>query len=251
MLVGSIALVLSAMSYQQATTWKNSATLWDNAIEACPSSKAYTNRAIIYRKQKDLKTALEYTNKALGINALDPEVLGARGNIYFDLQQYDKAIDDLSKSIEISPTNANFFNSRGAVYATVGKNELALADFNQAIKIDPFGPENYTNRALLYKSMNNNTAAIADYKTYLEKFNQNDFGIWNDIGACYYNNKEFNKAIESFNKAASLSPNNGQTFFNLSKVYLAMGDKANALSNAQIAQQKGEHIPPEYLQLIQ
>ncbi len=250
-LLGALGLLLTALSYRQATTWKNSATLWDNAIKVHPSSKAFTNRAIVHRKANEGKTALELLNKAIALSVRDADAYGTRGNVYFDMKQYEKALADLNMSLQINEKNANAYNSRGAVYGTLGQNDLALADMNKSIELDPLKPESYTNRAILHSTMKNNVAASADYKTYLEKFNPGNSNIWNDLGISYFSMGDFNKALESFKKATQISPENGIFYLNSSRAYFSLGDKSNALTYANQAQKKGAQVPQDFLLLLQ
>ena len=73
-----LTFLLGILTYRQASVWKDGASLWDHAIKTNPSSKAYTNRAALLKKEKNISLALDYYNKAIRLNTADNEAFTNR-----------------------------------------------------------------------------------------------------------------------------------------------------------------------------
>jgi TolA-binding protein len=69
--------------------------------------------------------------------------------------------------------------------------------------------------------------AIENYETYLKNVPQ-DADVWIDLGVCYYQLRELNKAEEMMEKGIALSPNHQIGSFNLGIVNLELGNKKEA-----------------------
>ncbi len=59
------------------------------------------------------------------------------GNLYFDINQFDKAIWAYQKSLELQPDNPNVMTDMGVMYRRNGQPEEAVKAFDKAISIDP------------------------------------------------------------------------------------------------------------------
>ena len=51
--ISPVVLLFSILTWRQASTWHDSASLWDNAIKNRPTDKAYAVRAMLLRKEKN------------------------------------------------------------------------------------------------------------------------------------------------------------------------------------------------------
>jgi len=112
-----ILVMSSVLTWQQCHYWKNSLTLFCNAIRVNNHNyHAHINLASYMVKEGNFKEAIDYYNKA----------------------------------IQIEPDQADAYNNRGIVYAKMEQYQLAIKDFNKAISLQPHNPDIYTNRANLY-----------------------------------------------------------------------------------------------------
>ncbi|MEI7727102.1 MAG: tetratricopeptide repeat protein [Bacteroidota bacterium] len=207
-----VSLILTILTFQQASTWKNSAVLWDQAISVVPSSKAYTNLGLIYKIDKQKSKALEMFTRAIEINKAEKDAMINRGDIYFSQKKFDLAIFDYNQCLAIYPNEQLPIQNRGAAYAATGKYDLALADMNLSLTLNPNSINGYANRALLKQAINQNQAAIDDFYTHMKITPDTTGDIWNSIGFSYLRLNENEKALECFNRAIKLS--NNKVFLN-------------------------------------
>jgi len=106
----------------------------------------------------------------------DAERLKAEGNDFMKAEQYQNAIDSYSQAIQKDGKNAVYYCNRAAAYTSVGNNRQAIIDCESAIQVDP---------------------------TYGKAYGR--------MGLAYLNEKDYQRARESYEKAIKIEPNN-QTY---------------------------------------
>jgi tetratricopeptide (TPR) repeat protein len=240
-IVFPIALLLSVLTWHQASTWHSSATLWDQAIKTQPSAKAYANRALLLRKEKNYDLAIEYFNKAIHLDTHDNELYANRGNVYFDLRKPELAISDYRKALSMKPDFPEALDNMGAQFAMLGQYDSAVIYTTRAITIKPDFKPAYSNRALTYMKLNRFDDAIRDWKKFLE-FEPDAADVYNTIGSCYQGMGKYRESLEPINRAISMSPD--PTFYlNRSYSYIGLKDFDAAKKDALFAKQHGAQIP--------
>jgi len=241
-----IAAIFSILTYRQAMTWQSSASLWDQSIRIAPSSRAYTNRGLLFKQEKNYDQALEMYNKAIAMNKAEKEALVNRGNIYFDRQDFERAIQDYNACLAIDSTMQKAIENRGSAYGALGKYDLALVDLNKALKLDPTSVNGYANRGVFYQNTNQHDKAIDDFYKQMEVNHKESADLLNSIAVSHLRQNQFNKALEVLNQAIGIEEK-GTFFLNRSIVYSQIGRKAEARADALKAQAMGVKINQDYL----
>ena len=103
-----------------------------NKIDKLRELKLEATNNIYNMQNDDAKKNLE---KALKINAKDPEIYYLLGNVYFNEKNYDEAIKYYTKAIEIDSTYAQAYTSRGKIYRMYNKRDEWCADFTKAYQL--------------------------------------------------------------------------------------------------------------------
>jgi tetratricopeptide (TPR) repeat protein len=241
-------LICSFLTFRQAKIWKNGETLWEHTLKTQESSRAYANRALLYKKEKNYEKALELYTKAVQINVADHESYNNRGNIYFELNKNEQAIAEYDKAISHKPDFYRAYDNRGAARARLGQFDLAYRDFEKAISLNPAYEKPYYNRGIAYMMQKKAPEAIADFEKYLSLV-EKDAGIENSIGYCYQLQNEHEKAIKAFDKALQIEQN-GIFYQNRLISNLQLGRKEAAKKDAEAAQRLGAKIRPDLLEMI-
>jgi tetratricopeptide (TPR) repeat protein len=244
-----IALILSVLTYRQAMTWQSSASLWDRAIKIAPSSRAYTNRGLLFKQEKNYDQALEMYNKAIAMNKVEKEALINRGNIYFDRQDFERAISDYNACLAIDSTMQKAIENRGSAYGALGKYDLAVVDLNKALELDPNSQNGYANRGVFYQNTGQNDKAIADFYKQMEVNHKESADLLNSIAVSYIRQNIFDKALDVLTKAINLEEK-GIFYMNRSMVFSQLGRKAEAKDDALKAQSMGVKVEQGYLDLL-
>lgn len=244
-----ILLLMIVVSRNQASTWENGETLWEQAIKASPSGKAYSNRGQLYRLEGKADEAFKMYSKALEIDSHDSDALINRANIFFNRKQFSQAINDYSNCLIAEPQNDKAYANRGAAYLATGKMEQALADFNRTIELNPSTLNGYKNRAMLYLMTNQYSLAIKDYTSHLELVTDNNGEIWYKMGYCFQQTGNHQKAVEALGKAIGIMPKGG--FYELrARSYYQMGNVAEARNDVQKALSSGVMVDPAFLKTL-
>ena len=219
-LLASILLLFSVKTFTRNFVWKNDKTLFTTDVQVSKNS-AKINNAVggvtleALAKENDTavinKTAdraIKYLNKAIEIH---PSYTGAyllRGNAYFYKKQYSKAIEQYKIVVQQTPEDTETFKNlqlayresgrmKGSVYGDV---EGAKIDLQQAISMDPKDEESMM------------LLGIAE-------------GV----------SKNYQAAINYFDKVIALNPRSAQCYYNLYITYSSIANKQKAEESLQAA----------------
>lgn len=245
MILAPVCLVFCILTFLQAATWKDGATLWDNVIKNQPCSRAYSARATLFRIDKEYRKAIDYYTQAIKLNAIDHESYNNRANIYMDLNKFDSAYIDYKLSLNAKPDYHVAYDNLGAYFARKSMFDSALVYFNKALEQKPDYKASYSNRGLTYMSLKRYNEAIQDWQRYLQ-YEPNASDVINTIGLCYRFLGQNQDALKYINQAIAISPDAGPFYLNRSYTYQSLNDLANARKDAIIAKQKGANVDPAY-----
>lgn len=140
-----------------------------NAIKLNPDyADAYYWRALNYwltlpSTPIEINRVIRDVNKAIVLNPRFSSAYVLRGDIRFEVKDYDKAVKDYAKAIELDPKNVDNYFSRGYSKYWSGDKEGALKDFNKMVEIKPKDAEVLIKRAEFSKKIGNNKIALSDY----------------------------------------------------------------------------------------
>lgn len=119
------------------------------------------------QKLKDESPNAEQTGMILTLEketSLNPENEEAwiqLGNLYFDINEAEKAINAYSKSLRLNPNNANVMTDMGVMYRRSGQPLKAIEAFDKAVIIDPRHEIARFNKGIVYMhDLNDHIAAI-------------------------------------------------------------------------------------------
>lgn len=248
--VSLFIVLFSFISFSRVQVFKNSETLWTDAINKKYNNPlAFNNRGHYYRQNNQIDKAIADYNEALKINPNYHLSLNNRGKIYFDRGQLDLAMADFNKSLLVAPDFVNALSNRGAAYAAKGNFDAALVDLNKALEIEPTNINALSNRSLTWYSINNFEKAAEDVTAYL-RYKPDDADMLNLRSLCFNQLNRNQEALADLNRAIQLNPSQGVFWQNRSFLLNKMGDKAGALRDIQQAQALGIQVSQAYLQRL-
>jgi len=267
-----VALIYSAISFMQARTWKDGATLWDTIIKNQPSSRAYSARATLLRKDANslrdsasrlmarrntqeankiyaeannsYNQAISYYTQAIKLNAIDHESYNNRANIYMDLNKFDSAFLDYKKALVVKPDYYVALDNIGGWFARRNLFDSALIYFNRVVQQKPDYKVVYSNRGLTYMSLKQYELAIRDWQQFLQ-YEPDAADVINTIGLCYRMLGKNQEALGYINRAIQLIPDPA-FFLNRSYTYNNLGNRENAKKDALTAKQNGVQVDAAY-----
>ena len=213
----------------------------DNSIDLV---NAYNALAGSHRDLGKFQKALDAIQKSIAIiekvyEDNHPSIATSYNNlasIYKDLGDFQKALDAQKKSIAIRekvyeqnhPNIAASYNNMAGIFYYTNKIDSALSYKYKAYNIwKEKLPATHPNLEIVkddlaflheekgqsYQQKGNYSSAIADFQQALA-FTQDSASIYNQIGLCYYYQKDFNKAIQYYEQSHQIDPSNEVVFLN-------------------------------------
>jgi tetratricopeptide (TPR) repeat protein len=226
--LAAAALVFGWMARERTGVWKNSETLWSDAIAHYPGAEVpRTNRGHYYSdlalQPKNASRAAEYFEKAaidceiaLKADSTNLSALDLHGIIMLHLNRLDEAIADANRMIALEPNLKKAYTIRGAANIRLGRYDATLADCDQALRLDP-----------------------------------NDADALNNRGTALFNGqKRYADALADFDRSLQLR-SDGNTHLNRSRCHYMLGNRAKALEDAQTAARMGIVVPADYMAMLQ
>lgn len=193
-----------------------------------------------------------------------------RGDAYFQLGEYEKAVADYKKAIqidpdetykmcnniycwnaavELSPTNPTLYIKRGEINVRGGDYDMALEDFTQAIQLNPKDYNVFMQLGNVYNIVGDSENATLNYTeavgngltacttelcwtTFIQLYPNLAAG-YIGRGDIYRNSGEYRKAIDDYEKAIQIEPNNSSVISlhtYLGDMYNDIGEYENAIT---------------------
>ncbi|MFN8285732.1 MAG: tetratricopeptide repeat protein [Chitinophagales bacterium] len=158
------------------------------------------------------------------------------------------AVKEMSKAMELlGPEHylsANFKARKlflEAVQLTLNKDDEknpsnvsnALKKLQESIALEPYAYYAYYQSGYLYNLQKKSAQAIESYNKYLS-FLPKDPEALNNVGVAYYNQGDYTKAIEYYNKSVALKPSS-RAYTNTGLAYLKSNDAVKANENFEKA----------------
>ena len=129
---------------------------------------------------------------------------------------------DPSKEVLPSPPqdlSASQELALGALLSSAGAYEQAIPRFKEALRLDPTNDSATSNLAQAYKSVGKTSAAIDLIRATIKE--RQSGALYNMLGGLHEESGEYMEAVQSFQRAVELDPNNEQYYFDLGMEYLS------------------------------
>ena len=182
-------LLLSGYAYmtiEQNKAWKNSFTLWSDAIQKYP--------------------------KANLANA-------KMGEVYLDEGEYDKALPYLARAVQILPTDIISRNYLGVAYWKLGYPERALREFLSILGIRPDDEMVKFKVAVLYGEQNEEQKAKEILEELIRK-NPDEFVFHLQMGYLHEKMGRLQEALAEFERSAGINPGKASPYLRMGDLYL-------------------------------
>ena len=165
------------LTWQETDQYRESTEFFSEHISKYPGDAiAYTLRANSRWYAGELPAAIDDYSHALSVNSADVLALIGRGQVFVELDDYQRATQDLDHALEElgrlqnvpedwkTTAKAYSLNGRAAASAGLGDFARALQLFDEAIALRPRNAWAYFNRAKAYERRGETMRALEDYK---------------------------------------------------------------------------------------
>ena len=218
-------IVLSAISFKRSDVWKDSITLFTDAVNKYPeSSVCWNNRGLALENLGKHKEAIEDYKKAIKYNPGSVFCYNNIGISYAKLKMYDKAFQMYDRAIKLKPDFSQAFFNRADAKSDAGNFTGAISDYDKYIELRPNYPKAYISRGIAKARTGDFEKAVNDLNTAV-KLQPKDADAYLNRGVVYLNLKKYNEAINDFNLTLKFKPNFDYAYFNRGIAKISTGDK--------------------------
>jgi tetratricopeptide (TPR) repeat protein len=200
--------------------------------------------ASAYEANKDTPNAVKILHDAIVKDPRNVALYVDFANIAMTHQSFQAGIDLMNAGLGLEPKSADLYLARGVLYVQIADYEKAEADFEKAEQLDPRQSLSAAALGMVAEEKNQNDPdkALATVRSKLAK-KPGDAFLWY-LQAAILSQKapapdsaEFQQAVQSAKKAIALQPTLSAAHNVLGKLYLQSGQNALAIKECRFALQ--------------
>jgi tetratricopeptide (TPR) repeat protein len=196
--------------------------------------------ASAYEADGNTPEAVRLLRQAILANPHDTNLYLDFANVSLDHQSFQVGVDMINVGLEAEPKAAPLYVARGVLYVQLAQYDKAEADFEKADALDPRQSLGSAAEGLAAVQENDPDRALATVRAKLAKKPNDAFLLYlradiltqrgPDPGSA-----EFREAMESAKKAVSLRPSLASAYDVLAKLYLQAGQNSAAIEQSRKA----------------
>lgn len=225
------------------------------ALGACQQKKTAPVSEVASSDSDILLERLDVLNKQIQSDSLNAEFFHERAMFYYDNEEFNEALKDIYTALEIDSTYAEYYVTLADVYLGMGKMQVciesldkaleldaenirayiklaeinivfhkykeALENIDKALKIDELEAKAYFLRGVVLIENNDTIRGIRNFQKAID-VDQDYFDAHLQLGMLYADKK--NKlAVDYFNNALNIDPNNREVSYYLALFYQETG----------------------------
>lgn len=195
------------------------------------------------------QTAIHYSNQVIRYDSLNTRAILLRGKSYSKLNESENAFRDYNTILQFQPEFEAYYN-RGLEYLKNQFYVAAIDDFDKAISYDKTNSEVFFVRAYTKFLIDDLEGAMMDYERVIE-LDPTSFKAYINIGNILGSLGYGEQAIEKFNTAIKLQPDNPDGYFNRGNQKLIMNDLEGGIRDLSISLSKDKKNIPALLLLAE
>lgn len=226
-----------AIEYQKAGVFPEAEVIYRNVLNDDPENASALNLlGMLIYQLGNYDEALEYVNRAIDICEY-AYFYKNLGNIYMAKFDVQAAKNCFERAKELEGEDFQILFSLAGIYKSLGDKEKALEYYEKVLKIQPGLIEVYCNLGNMYlDDPDNIDKAVNYFEMYLEKKPKDIVVYYNYIKALEMK-KQYQKAFDAYNKIISFKPNAAKAYVGLGNLFLMQNKKEEAIEYFEMATQ--------------
>lgn len=201
---------------------------------------AISNLGVAYRFTGKHQEARQAFEKLITLRPNDATAYFRLAETYKDLKMFPQALKVYQHSLKLMPNQAEAYNGLGISYGALAQYDKALLAYQQSLALSPGNARVYNNMATIYGQRGQLQEAVEWYEKAVNaprEINSSGLAVMHhNLGVTYKGLKQYDKAIESLEKAITLKGHRANSYQELAKVYQLAGRDQDAARMRQIVQ---------------
>ena len=239
--------ILAALTWTQASHWKNGITLFEHAILVTKNKTpsfviVYNNLGHALASEKRYEEAVMQYRQAIKINPFYSKAHNNLGHALSELKRYDEAIERYRQAISIEANYAEAYNNLANALGKEGKLKESIAYYNEAIRFKSDYAEAHFNLGVALGRQSRSKEAIVQYRQALQI--KPDFA-WahNNLAILLGQRGDFVGAISHYQQAITFDSGFAKAHNNLGSTLAQQGKFKEATAHFE----KAINIDPNYV----
>ncbi len=215
------------------------------------NAQSYIERASYYSDGGYSELAISDLTKAIELSPNNHYPYFQRASEFFVQRNLEEALKDMNAALVLDSNQHSLYTGRGAVLAAMQEYEKAIKDYSKAISLNSSSFLPILNRASAYYKLEDIDASCSDYailktliengtitdQMYIKEINDavQDFcdsskpSYYYQRGIGFYNLKEYQKALDFYEKGNLIFPDNSMILSFKGNAHLALNDFEKAI----------------------
>jgi Tfp pilus assembly protein PilF len=232
-MLGLVVIVLAFASYVRLPVWRDSTTLWMDAIEKAPTvSRSYFNLAGYYFEHQQYDSTARLLKKYIELKPDDFLGYSKLRQTYFLAGRYEDAGLVNRQIIAHNPSNPNRYLEAGMMYEQLQRYDSAVALYNEGLRVDSNVFDLHYHLAMIHQQMNDTQVAEFHFKRAVEIAPRDSRGLFS-LGVFYAGQHDNLPAIEMIQRGMNAGTPTLEIVKLLHELYMRMGQQEQARQLAE------------------
>ncbi|GAB4326879.1 MAG: tetratricopeptide repeat protein [Bacteroidales bacterium] len=196
----------------------------------------FYQRAKYYLDHEAFNEAFKDITSALELDSSYSPYYVTLSDVYLSMNKLQKSVEALEKAIEINNSETDAYLRLAEISIVVGDYRKAFANIDHALRVDELSERAYFLRAIALLETGDTIRAIKNLQRSIE-VNQDYFDPYVQLARLYAGKK--NKlAVDYYNAALNLQPDNLEILYSLAMFYQNTGEYDKAISKYNLILEK-------------
>jgi protein O-mannosyl-transferase len=224
-----VVSVLAFLGYVQTTHWRDSETLWTQALKCNPDNRfAHYNLGIILLSKDKTDEAIAHFRRAVEIYPGATEAWNNLGQALFKKGEKKEAIAQFRRALEVDSNHDLARCNLATALAEVGQLDEAADQYRQVLQREPDLVMAHNALAVTLDRLGHTEEAIAEYRRVL-KSEPADIEVLNHLGLALAKAGKLDEASETYREAIRIEPRYADAYFNLGAALSQKGEIRQAI----------------------
>jgi tetratricopeptide (TPR) repeat protein len=223
------------LTYFQVSTWANSGTLFQHAVDATSGNYiAENNLADYYLTNMRNDEALAHVMEAL---RLKPDYVEAHVNLGTIFRRTGKAAESESEymtALTLQPESVDAHSGYGALLLSQGRKNEALREFEKVVELSPQYPDGHYDLGRLLDAVGRRDDAMAQFFETI-RLRPDHAEARHSLGVSLVGRGRLDEALAQFRAESQLEPGNAGVRYTMGQVLASVGRTEEAIAQFSAA----------------